>query len=328
MIPFRDLTRDNPRHIRLMAAVWGVLDSGVYLNGECVPAFEQALADYLGVKHCIAVSSGMAALRLGLRAMGIGPGSRVLVPSRTFVGTWLAVSQVGAQVVPVDDNNWARDADAAIPVHLYGHPTPIPAHLPVLEDASQAHGAAVRGRKVGTLGDCAAFSFYPTKNLGALGDAGAVVTDDDALHMRMWLENGYRLSDSRMDEIQAAALTVELQYLDEDNARRQMIAAKYSTAVYGTGLTLEWAPLEMNSVYHQFVVYHPDRDAFRARLLEAGVETMVHYDPPPHRHPTYAKQFDCPNADRWARTVVSLPCYPGLMDAQVEQVCEAIRACV
>jgi len=320
---------------RLRAALLRVHDSGRYLMGPEVEAFEAEFAAYLGVRHCVAVSSGMAALRLGLRALGVGPGKSVMVPSKTYVGTWLAVSQVGGQIVAIDNSDdWWQSTYAAIPVYLYGlcEPNPlIPPEVKVLADCAQAHGATVGGELAGTNDDAAAFSFYPTKPLACLGDGGAIVTDLDDLTFN---EDGYRLADNRMDELQAAVLRVELDYLDEDNAARQKIADRYEYAALNAGLktdyppdarTLQWEFIRRWSVWHQFVVYHPERDAFQQRLADAGIETMVHYRIPPHRHPLYAGQFECPNADKWAATVLSLPIYPWMPEREVEYVTRKVR---
>lgn len=334
-IPFRNLRRPTPRHNQIRAALQRVQESGRYLMGPEVEAFEAEFAAYLGVKHCVAVASGMAALRLGLQALGIRPGKVVAVPSRTFVGTWLAISQTGADILPYEGKR-VPFASAGLPVHLYGIPAPYEiTGMPTIHDCAQAHGAAYGQIKIGTCALVSAFSFYPTKPLGCLGDGGAVTTDSElaAREIRSLRDYGRNEAgevvligdNTRMDELQAAVLRVELEYLDADNARRREIAAVYAAVAQEAGLATEPVPEGADPAWHQFVVYHEDRDGFAERLRLAGVETMVHYRTPPHRHPLYAGQFDCPNADQWAATVLSLPIYAWMPDRQVDYVARMVR---
>ena len=329
------------------AATRGVMTSGQFILGPEVSAFEEEFAAYCETRHAIGVGSGLDALRLILLGYDLGPGDEVVVPSNTFIATWLAVTQAGAIPVPVEPdpvshNITAEAVEAAItpstkaimPVHLYGHPADMDAivalgrerGIPVIEDAAQAQGARYHGRRAGSLGDAAGFSFYPGKNLGAMGDAGAVTTDDDALaeRVRMLRNYGSKVKyhhdvpgmNSRLDSLQAAALRVKLRYLDEWNDRRRRLAARYIDALAGVeGLVLpvpaEWA----EPVWHLFVVRSPNRDTLQMRLSEAGVDTIIHYPIPPHRTGAYAGGFDgvrLPVAEQLADEVLSLPMGPHL----------------
>lgn len=345
------------------AATRGVMTSGQFILGPEVSAFEEEFAAYCETRHAIGVGSGLDALRLILLGYDLGPGDEVVVPSNTFIATWLAVTQAGAIPVPVEPdpvshNITAEAVEAAIttstkaimPVHLYGHPADMDAivalgrdhGIPVIEDAAQAQGARYRGRRAGSLGDAAGFSFYPGKNLGAMGDAGAVTTDDDALaeRVRMLRNYGSKVKyhhdvpgmNSRLDSLQAAALRVKLRYLDEWNDRRRRLAAHYIDALAGVeGLVLpvpaEWA----EPVWHLFVVRSPNRDTLQMRLSEAGVDTIIHYPIPPHRTGAYAGGFDgvrLPVADRLADEVLSLPMGPHLSPVDADAVAGAVREAV
>ncbi len=336
----------------LQAAAARVVASGWYLLGPELEAFEREFADYCGVAHCVGVASGLSALELSLRGLGIGPGDEVLVPAYTFVATWLAVSAVGATPVGVDVdpatyNLDARDARAAVtertaaivPVHLRGEAADMDAvtelaaahGLAVLEDAAQAHGARHRGRRVGGLGAAAAFSFYPAKNLGAFGDGGAVTTDDAALADRLRLLRNYGMRtryevemtgvNSRLAEIQAAVLRVKLDRLDGWNEERRKLAARYLDEVAGNDAfeapaVQEWA----EPVWHLFAVGHADRDGAREGLAAAGIETGIHYPVLPHLSEPYrdaggAGRF--PVAERLSARELTLPLYPNISDAAV-----------
>jgi dTDP-4-amino-4,6-dideoxygalactose transaminase len=359
-VPFLDLRapylelRDD-----IDAAMLRTADSGWYLLSRELEAFERAYADYAGAKHCVAVANGLDALHLALRALGVGPGDEVIVPSNTYIATWIAVTQVGATPVPVEPDDRTFNLDPArveaaitprtkvlLPVHLYGQPADMDAlraiaarhGLRVLDDAAQAHGARVRGRRVGALGDVAAWSFYPGKNLGAFGDAGAVTTDDDALAdaLRVLRNYGSRVKyvnevvgyNSRLDEIQAAILAAKLPHLDAWNARRARLAARYAEGLRDTGLVLPEVPEWAESAWHLYVVRTPARDALQRALQEAGVGTMIHYPIPPHRQAAYASLgFDAeafPIARRMAAEVLSLPMGPHLTDAQQDRVIDAV----
>lgn len=361
-IPFLDLQAINQRQADdLKAAFARVLDSGWYILGKEVQQFEADFARYCGSQHAIGVSNGLDALHLILRGYGIGAGDEVIVPSNTYIATWLAVTYAGATPVPVEPVEATYNLDPArieaaitprtraiMAVHLYGQPAdmdPILAiaakhGLKVIEDAAQAHGAYYKGRRVGTLGDAAGFSFYPGKNLGALGDAGAVTTNDPVLaeQVRVLLNYGSRTKyvnevrgyNCRLDELQAALLGTKLGLLDADNARRRAIAARYLAGLQGLPLQLPSVPEDMESVWHLFVVRHAQRNQLQARLQAAGVGTVIHYPTPPHLQPAYAElsiaRGQLPIAERIHEEVLSLPMGPHLSDADVDAVIAAVRA--
>lgn len=375
MVPFIDLRSINARcGNEIQAAVQRVVASGSLILGEEVAGFEAEFAAYCGTKHCIGVGNGLEALTLVLRAWGIGPGDEVIVPSNTYIATWLAISHVGAQPVPVEPDPSTFNIDpsrietaisprtrAIIAVHLYGQPADMDAimeiaarhGLRVLEDAAQAHGARYRGRRAGSLGDAAGFSFYPTKNLGALGDAGGVTTDDAALADRVRLLRNYGSArkyhneiagwNSRLDEIHAAVLRVKLAYLDQDNDARRGIADWYSNEFRTFPLLLPSVPEWAEPAWHLYVIrvaasrVPGGRDALAEALRLRGVDTLIHYPVPPHWQPAYR---DCdfpfdgvpgfPMAEALARDVLSFPLWPGMStDAQyavVAAVGEAVEA--
>ena len=330
----------------LAEAVQRVVASGWYVLGPEVEAFEAEWATYVGAAHCVSVGNGLDALTLTLRALGIGAGDEVVVPSHTFVATWLAVAACGATPVPaeVDERTFnlvsygvGERTRAVLPVHLYGQPTEVPdLGLPVVDDAAQAHGARWDGIRVGGHGRTACWSFYPGKNLGALGDGGAVTTDDAALATAVRLLRNYGSArkyvheqagvNSRLDELQAAALRVKLRHLDAWNARRRAIAARYTEALRDTVLVPAVAPAA-DPVWHLYVIRVPDRDALAARLAERGIETLVHYPTPPHLQAAFAGTYGPqPIAETLAREVLSLPIGPHLDDAAVDEVIAAVRA--
>lgn len=360
-VPFLDLTAINRRfETAFSAALQRVQRSGQWILGPELAAFEREFADYCGASHAIGVGNGLDALTLVLRAWGIGPGDEVIVPGHTFIATWLAVTVVGAKPVPVDPDpgsyciNVASVARAitsstraVIPVHLYGRPAPMEelvalarGHgLRVLEDAAQAHGAVLRGQRAGVLGDAAAFSFYPAKNLGALGDGGMVTTHDGALADRICALRNYGGcrryehdvigNNSRLDELQAAFLRAKLPALDHDNQCRARIAARYLAAFDGIpALTLPLPDANgSHSSWHLFVVRHPLRDRLAERLAEAGVATQVHYPRAPHRQAAYsASGFACqlPISERLGAEVLSLPIGPTMTDTEVDRVIAAV----
>ncbi|MCP3804662.1 DegT/DnrJ/EryC1/StrS family aminotransferase [Allokutzneria sp. A3M-2-11 16] len=361
-IPFLDLKAPYAElRDELDAAYRRVMDSGWFLLGPELEAFEDEFARYCGARHCVAVGSGCDALELSLRALGIGPGDEVLVPSHTFIATWLAVTETGARPVPVEPDEHTATMDPAlvraaitprtkaiVPVHLYGHPAdldPITAvarehGLAILEDAAQAHGAGYRGRRIGSgTGTATAFSFYPGKNLGAMGDGGAVVTDDAELaeSLRLLRNYGSRekyrhevpATNSRLDELQAAFLRVKLARLDEWNDRRRAVAARYLTGLAGTpGLRLpavaDWA----DPVWHLFVVRADHRDEARSAFATRGIGTLAHYPVAVHRSEAYTGLGDfwhLPIADRLAGEVLSLPIGPHMSDDDVDAVIAAAR---
>jgi dTDP-4-amino-4,6-dideoxygalactose transaminase len=360
-IPFLDIAA---MHVELRpeldAAYQRVVDSNHLILGAEVEQFEREFAAYCEAEHAIGVGNGLDALFLILKAMDIGAGDEVIVPSNTFIATWLAVSYVGATPVPVEPDSATFNLDPArieaaitprtraiMPVHLYGQPAdmdPILAiarrhKLKVIEDAAQAHGARYRGRRVGALGDAAGFSFYPGKNLGALGDGGAIVTNDAELAQRVRVLRNYGSSvkyhnefkghNSRLDELQAAFLRAKLKGLDAANVRRREIAARYLDGLAGTGLELPFVPEWAEPVWHLFVVRSVARQQLQAALGERGIGTMIHYPIPPHRQPAYAElamgEGSFPIAEAIHREVLSLPMWPQMRAEQVEQV---IGACV
>jgi dTDP-4-amino-4,6-dideoxygalactose transaminase len=346
------------------AAIRRVLDSGWYILGQEVASFEQEFAAYLGVAHAIGVASGTDALHLALRAVGVGPGDGVLTVSHTAVATVAAIEQCGAHAVFVDVDPstftmapedleraiagaHGRPPRAVVPVHLYGHPadmvaiTEIAARhgLAIVEDCAQSHGAALHGKKTGAWGHLAAFSFYPTKNLGALGDGGMIATDDPSLagRLRELREYGWQQRyvsqtagfNSRLDELQAALLRVKLRHLDEENARRRDLARRYDALLGDAELILPCQRPEAIHVYHQYVVRTPRRDALRASLREHGVGTLVHYPVPVHLQPAYAGRVASsalPCTEAMAAEILSLPMYPELSAEQVQVVAAQITA--
>lgn len=340
-----------------------VMDSGQYILGNEVEAFEAEFASYLGVGHCVGVGNGLEALHLILRAYEIGPGDEVIVPANTYIATWLAVSYAGATIVPVEPHPHTFNLDpqriraaitprtrAILPVHLYGQPAdmhPIleiarqsgPNQIRVIEDAAQAHGASYRGRKAGALGDAAGWSFYPTKNLGAFGDAGAITTNDAQLADRLRLLRNYGSRtkyynevqgfNSRLDPLQAAFLRVRLAHLDDWNARRHRLAQNYlSQCANFPGFTLPVTADGCTSCWHQFVARSDRRTALQQYLSENGIATLIHYPIPPHLSGAYqgagwrAGQF--PISEAMADAVISLPIGPHLSAVQQEQVIQAL----
>jgi len=339
------------------------LRSGIYIGGAEVERFERRFADYCGAGHCVGVANGLEALRLSLVALRIGPGDEVIVPSNTFVATWLAVTQCGATCVPVepDPDSFNIDPDriaaaitdrtrAIIPVHLYGQPADLDSILAmarehgiaVIEDAAQAHGAEYKGQRVGCHGTMVAWSFYPGKNLGAFGDAGAVTTDDAELADILRLLRNYGSREryknevpgfnSRLDPVQAAALDVKLGHLDRWNDRRREIAAIYSEGLANTGVNTPHVSSWAKPSWHLYCIRHPKRDRLRLLLSEAGVETLIHYPIPPHRQQAYANGSrrwpDLPIADKMAAELISLPMDPTMSDESARFVVEAVKAAV
>jgi dTDP-4-amino-4,6-dideoxygalactose transaminase len=361
-IRFLDVRALNLRHgAALHEALDRVLESGVFILGAELEGFEREFAADCGAGYCVGVGSGLDALHLTLRAWGIGPGDEVIVPSNTYIATWLAVTLAGAMPVPVEPRLDTYNIDpelieaaitprtrAIVAVHLYGQPAdmdPINAiargrGIKVMEDAAQAHGASYKGRRAGSLGDAAGFSFYPSKNLGALGDGGAVVTNDKALADRLRTLRNYGSTtknrnehigfNSRLDELQAAFLRIKLASLEDDNARRRALAARLLSGLGESGLALPVVPAWAHPVWHQFVVRHPARDDVIRRLDAAGVETMVHYPIPPHLQPAYAQtppaRARLPISEQIHREVFSLPLYPSMDEAEIDCILGALRS--
>ncbi len=361
MIPFLDLKAPYVElRAEIDAAIARVLASGWYILGPEVDAFEHEFATYVDAKHCVSLANGLDALHLALRALDVGPGDEVIVPSNTYIATWLAVSQCGATPVPVEPVESTYNLDPALieaaitprtkvilPVHLYGQPAdmdPILAiarkhGLRVLEDGAQAHGARYKGKRIGAHSDVVAWSFYPGKNLGALGDGGAITTNDPALddRIRVLRNYGSRVKyvneiqgyNSRLDPIQAAVLRVKLKHLDAWNARRGAVARRYLDELRDTALTLPHVPEWAEPAWHLFVIRHPQRDLLQQKLTAAGIGTLIHYPIPPHRQQAYARAGfatdNFPIASRIADTVLSLPMGPHLAQDDVAGVTEAIK---
>jgi dTDP-4-amino-4,6-dideoxygalactose transaminase len=358
-VPFLDLGRlHQPIRTQLDTAYRRVMDSGWFIMGPELAAFESEFAAYSEVKHCIGVGNGLDALHLLLRAYGIGPGDEVIVPSNTFIATWLAVSQCGATPVPVEPDVSTHNIDPALiaaaitsrtraimPVHLYGQPadmdpinTLASQHgLIVIEDAAQAQGAKYKGRRVGSLGHAAGTSFYPGKNLGALGDGGAVLTNDDAIADKVRRLRNYGSTvkyqhelagyNTRLDELQAAFLREKLKVLDEWNAKRREIAATYSSFFEGCNCILPFVPEYAEPVWHLFVIRSKQRDALKAYLDHKGISTVIHYPIPPHQQACYPDygNYPLPVAEILAGEVLSLPMSPDLRENEIEQVCKTLK---
>lgn len=338
-----------------------VMDSGWYILGSELEAFEEEFAAYCDAKHCVGVANGLDALHLVLKAYGIGAGDEVIVPANTYIATWLAVTYAGAVPVPVEplvstcniDPSRVEEAVTAktraiMPVHLYGQPADMDAlramadsrGLLVIEDAAQAHGARYKGRRTGSLGHAAGFSFYPGKNLGAFGDGGAVVTNDERLAdtIRVLRNYGSKVKyhndlpgyNSRLDELQAAFLRVKLRHLDVWNALRVQCAEYYLNNLAGmVGLTLPAVLKETDPVWHLFVVRLAERDKLMKHLTDNGIGTMIHYPVPPYQQPAYASleiaKTAYPVSNLLHAEVLSLPIWPGLDESALEQVVQSIR---
>lgn len=362
-VPFLDLKAINLAHAdELEAAFKRVLNSGWYVLGSETAAFEKNFAAYCDSKHSIGVANGLDAIFLILKGYGIGPGDEVIVPSNTFIATWLAVSHCGARPIPVEPVESTYNLDPALveaaitprtrailAVHLYGQPADMAPlrdiaarhGLKLIEDAAQAHGARINGSVVGQLGDAAAFSFYPGKNLGALGDGGAVTTNDDALaeRIRTFRNYGSKVKyynevpgyNSRLDELQAALLDVKLPHLNDGNVQRRAIAAYYQQHLAGLpGLTLPVVPEWAEPVWHLYVVRHAQRDRLAQLLAERKIGTIVHYPVAPHLQPAYAElgfsEGAFPLAEAIHREVLSLPVSPVMTLDDAAEVVAAVRA--
>lgn len=360
-IPFLDLKSPYVElKDELDSAYRRVMESGWYILGKEVEAFESEFAAYSESKHCIGVANGLDALHLIVRAYGIGSGDEVIVPSNTYIATWLAVTHAGATPVPVEPDEQTYNIDATkieqaitpqtkaiMVVHLYGQTAdmdPVNAiarkhNLKVIEDCAQAHGARYKGRRAGSLGDAAGFSFYPGKNLGAIGDGGAVTTNDHELAERLNVFRNYGSKikyqndvvgfNSRLDELQAALLRVKLSKLDEWNERRKQIAAQYlEKLTSNTNLVLPFVPAWADPVWHLFVVRLQKREEIQKKLAEAGIGTMIHYPIPPHLQKAYAElkyaKGRFPIAETIHDEVLSFPMGPSMPSAHVTRVIEAV----
>lgn len=362
-IPFLDLGAPyRELQPQIDAAVSRVLASGWYILGPEVEAFEAEWAQYCGASHAVGLANGLDALTLALRALDIKPGDEVIVPSNTYIATWLAVSAVGATPVPVEPDPATHNIDpkrievaitsrtrVILPVHLYGHPADLDPILDiarryglfVVEDAAQAHGASYKARRIGAHGDIVCWSFYPGKNLGALGDAGAITTNDSDLAARVAILRNYGSRqkyineeagvNSRLDPVQAAILRVKLEVLDDWTARRRSIAALYSQGLAGTVLSLPQVPNWADPAWHLYVVRSLNRAGLQADLTAAGIDTLIHYPIPPHMQTAYAGLGLAPHALPLARDfaaqVISLPMGPHLTTEQATRIVEVVVSC-
>lgn len=360
-VPFLDLgAAYRELKAEIDAAIEAVLDSGWYILGPEVEAFEAEWAAYCNSEHAVGLGNGLDALILSLRALEVGPGDEVIVPSNTYIATWLAVSAVGATPVPVEPDPVTHNLDPArielaisrrtkviLPVHLYGQPADLDPilgiarayGLSVVEDAAQAHGARYNGRRIGGHGDVVCWSFYPGKNLGALGDGGAVTTNRADLAERIQVLRNYgsrekyvneiKGMNSRLDPIQAAVLRVKLRYLDAWSQRRHAVARIYYEALADSGLILPYVPDWADPSWHLYVVRSSDRDGLQARLKDAAITTLIHYPIPPHMQGAYAEMSFAPDAFPLARQlageVLSLPMGPHLTTDQALEVAQAVR---
>lgn len=341
-----------------LEAAGRVLRSGWYVLGEEVEAFEEEFARFTGCRHCVGLASGLDALVLSVRALDIGPGDEVIVPSNTYIASVLGITERGATPVFVEPDEFynldplriesaiTKRTRAIMPVHLYGQPCDMPSirtvaekyKLFVIEDCAQSHGASVSGRMTGSWGTIGCFSFFPTKNLGAFGDAGAVVTDSDEIAQRIRLLRNYGSIqkyvheiegvNSRLDELQAALLRVKLRHLPQLLRGRQRVADRYRSAITHPSIGLPRVRDDVEPVWHQFVVASDKRDALQRHLKDAGIGTLIHYPIPPHLSRAYSRlgfgKGDFPIAERCADTVLSLPIYDGISPAEIDYVCAAI----
>ena len=362
MIPFLDLKLPHEElREELQEAFTNVLDSGWFIQGTQLEAFEREYAAFCGTRHCIGVGNGLDALHLILRAYKIGVGDEVIVPSNTYIATWLASSYAGATPIPVEPDDRTYNINPALieaaitpktkaimAVHLYGQPADMDAinaialkyNLKVIEDAAQAQGASYKGKLAGNLGDAAGHSFYPGKNLGALGDGGAITTNDDDLadKLKVLRNYGSRVKyfnevkgfNSRLDEMQAAFLRVKLRKLTEWNSRRKQIAAYYLQNLSATNLVLPFVPDWADPVWHLYVVRSKNRDQLQQHLNDLSIGTVIHYPVPPHLQAAYAelkfKKGDLPLAEAIHNEVISIPIGPHLGSANAITVCNAVNA--
>lgn len=366
-IPFLDLQKINSRYqSQLVEAATSVINSGWYIGGGYLAKFEVEFASYCGVRYCVGVANGLDALILTLRAWKIlgrlSDGDEVLVPANTYIASILAITENNLKPVFVEPSEKTLNLSfenlekyitprtkAILPVHLYGRLVEMPSilefakkhHILVLEDSAQAHGARLDNQKAGSWGDASGFSFYPGKNLGALGDAGAITTNDPELFNTLKAlrnygslekyKNTFQGVNSRLDEIQAAMLSVKLKYLDEDTSRRQEIASAYLNGIQNELILLPDSPLEGQHVWHLFVVRTQYRDRLQRFLTDIGIETLIHYPIPPHKQDAYKNYSDLnlPFTERLHSEVLSLPIGPTMTDGQVSEVigaCNAFKA--
>tara|TARA_B100000768_G_scaffold181261_1_gene203573 strand:+ start:3615 stop:4715 length:1101 start_codon:yes stop_codon:yes gene_type:complete len=361
-VPFLDLKASfNEIQHELEGAVLRSIRSGQYVGGHSLESFEGAFKDFVDSDYCIGVANGLDALVLSLKVLGVEHGDEVIVPSNTFIATWLAVTQCGAIPVPIEPNPDTYNIDVKlieakitdrtkviIPVHLYGQPADLDEilklaksyNLYVVEDAAQAHGASYKGRKIGSHGDLVTWSFYPGKNLGALGDGGAITTNNEELAEKLRLVRNYGSqeryvhsvvgSNSRLDPVQAAVLSVKLKHLTDWNKRRIRIASIYNKEFKDLPIILPSVRTYNNAVWHLYCVRTKNRDEFREKLSLLGIQTLIHYPIPPHLQDAYRflnlgkKSF--PLAESFASELISLPIGPSLTQLQVAHVVEGVKS--
>jgi len=357
-VPYLKLTTVYQDKQQILNLISEVIDSGWYILGKNLEDFEQKFANYCNASYCIGVGNGLDALRLILIASNIGTGDRVIVPANTYVATILAVTQVGATPILVEPNPKTLNIDhqvvkaaitpetkAILAVHLYGYPAPMDKlqslaqeyDILLLDDVAQAHGAIVQNNKVGAIGQASAFSFFPTKNLGCLGDGGAITTSNSDLAHKLRLLRNYGSGrkyfndlqgiNSRLDEMQAAILKLRLHNLDRHNQERRRLAQKYITSL--SHLPIAMLPYNENAVYHIFPILSKDRDKLQIFLQQRGVETLIHYPVPPHQQKCYQNEvwaaLSLPITERIAKEELSLPLYPGINEQMQDYVIETIR---
>jgi len=362
-IPYYDLEIVHETiRAEVLRTIERTYDSNHFILGNELTSFETLYASYLKIKYCVGVSNGLDALKLSLIALGIGRGDEVIVPSNTFIATILAIELVGATPVLVEPDIKTYNLDptrieckinsktkAIIAVHLYGQPADMTAirniairyDLKIIEDNAQSPGAYWGDEMTGSIGDINATSFYPAKNLGALGDSGAIMTNDSALYERCKKLSNYGSKEkyiheiigfnNRMDELQAAVLKVKLKYLDDWNLKRRQIAKSYIELLSGlSDIVLPYSHPKAHHVYHIFVIRSSRRDSLKEHLASCGISTLIHYPIPPHRQQAFSDKSyynqSFPIAEELADTVLSLPLFPGLTDPQIEYVCDKIRS--
>ncbi len=358
-IPFLNLSLTNDSlRFEIDESIRRVLDRGLYILGPEVEKFELEFSNFIGTKYCVGVGNGFDALHLSLRALGVGSGDEVIVPANTYIATWLAVSACGAVPIPVEPDLNTYNIDprkieeritsrtvAILPVHLYGNPAPMNEicklarkyNLAIIEDCAQAHGARIGDRSVGSFGESGAWSFFPTKNLGALGDGGAITTDDFEVAEKVKLLRNYGSGkkyfnhiigmNSRLDELQAAILRCKLKYLETENESRKRIAGLYLSGIGTEYLTLPEMPQGCSHVWHLFVVRSAERDRLQDFLASKRVETLIHYPVAPYQQEAYLAEFkdrfELPVSDNIHSEVLSLPIGPNLGSAQVDYIIES-----
>jgi len=363
MIPFLDLKKINENYRKeFIDATSHLLDSGTYILGNETESFEKEFAAFCETQHCIGVGNGLDALKLALLAHDIGPGDEVIVPSHTFIATWLAVSQVGATPIPAEPSLTTYNIDplnickaitkktkAIIPVHLYGRAAELEEisaiaaqhKITIIEDAAQAHGACYQNKRIGNHMHTVAWSFYPGKNLGALGDGGAITTHNDAIAEKIRELRNYGSQvkyehkskgfNSRLDELQAAFLRIKLRDLDQHNKLRQRIAAIYLDELSGLNLILPSRQSVFDSVWHLFVIQVENRELIQAKLKDAGISTLIHYPRAPHLQPAYENagfaKGSLPIAEHLQNTVLSLPISQVQTDIETQAVINALKCC-